>query len=179
MKKLSLILSLVLILCFMVGCKDKAAMAELEEFRAQAEVEEQNINLIRDMVKHVDEEGMTELDKYYSSDCVAHFPGGRDVHGLEAITLGASLMKAAFPDMSHGIEDIIAYGDLVAVRFSVKMTHTGEFQGIPPTGKQLSGSMMEFNRISEGKIVEVWQEADSTGLMLALGMELKPKEEGK
>jgi predicted ester cyclase len=176
MKILLMILPLALILCFTVGCQDKAAMEELEAFKAQAAVEKQNVNLIRDMVKHVDEEGMTGLDKYYSSDCVAHFPGGRDVQGLEAITLGASQMKAAFPDMSHIIEDIIAHGDLVAVRFSVKMTHTGEFQGIPPSGKQLSGSMMEFNRISEGKIVEVWQEADSTGLMLALGMELKPKD---
>ena len=177
MKRQFMILPLVLVLCFAFGCQDKAAMRELEEFKVQAKVEEQNINLIRDMVKHVDEVGMTGLDKYYSSDCVAHFPGGRDVHGLEAITLGASQMNAAFPDMLHGIEDIIAHGDLVAVRFSIKMTHTGEFQGIPPTGKQLSGSMMEFNRIAEGKIVEVWQEADSTGLMLALGMELKPKEE--
>jgi Tfp pilus assembly protein PilP len=47
MKKLYLILSLALILCFMVGCQDKAAMAELEEFKAQAEMEAKNIELIK------------------------------------------------------------------------------------------------------------------------------------
>jgi len=45
MKKLSMILPLALILCFMVGCQDKEAMAELEKFRAQAEAEEQNIRM--------------------------------------------------------------------------------------------------------------------------------------
>jgi predicted ester cyclase len=61
--------------------------------------------------------------------------------------------QASFPDMVHKIEDIIAQGDLVAIRYTVKMTHKGEFQGIPPTGKQSTGSIMEFCRISEGKIV--------------------------
>jgi hypothetical protein len=46
MKNLSMILPLALILCFMVGCQDKAAMAELEEFKAQAAVEEQNKALV-------------------------------------------------------------------------------------------------------------------------------------
>ena len=46
MKKLYMILPLVFLLCFMVGCQDKAAMAELEEFKVQAEVEEQNKELV-------------------------------------------------------------------------------------------------------------------------------------
>ena len=54
MKKLFMILPLVLILCFMVGCQDKEAMAELDEFIAQAEVEEQNKELIRDFLGEID-----------------------------------------------------------------------------------------------------------------------------
>jgi len=49
MKKLFLILPLALILCFMVGCQDKEAMAELEAMKAQAKVEEQNKELIRNL----------------------------------------------------------------------------------------------------------------------------------
>jgi PBP1b-binding outer membrane lipoprotein LpoB len=56
MKKLSIILPLALILCFMVGCQDKEAMAELEEFRAQAAVEEQNKELVRQMYEAIDEQ---------------------------------------------------------------------------------------------------------------------------
>ena len=46
MKKHYMILTLVLILCFMVGCQDKEAMAELEAMKAQAEIEEQNKALV-------------------------------------------------------------------------------------------------------------------------------------
>ena len=49
MKKLCMISPLALILCFMVSCQDKEAMAELEEFKAQAEVEEQNKALVNRM----------------------------------------------------------------------------------------------------------------------------------
>ena len=51
MKKLCMGLPLALILCFMVGCQDKEAMAELEEFKAQAEIEEQNKELISNYLK--------------------------------------------------------------------------------------------------------------------------------
>jgi len=175
MKKLSMILPLALILCFMVGCQDKEAMAELEEFRAQTKIEEQNIELIRDMTKEYDE-GVTSLDKFYSSNCVIHYPAGMDVSGLDAIIEHTSQFRASFSNQIHNIEGIIAQGDMVAVRFSAKMRHIGEFQGIPPTEKDVSFTAMEFCRISEGKIVEVWQDVDALGLMMQLGMELKPKE---
>ena len=176
MKKRLIILPLALILCFMVGCQDKAAMTELEAFKAQAALEEQNINLIRDMTKEWDEEGISNLGKYYSSDCVIHYPGGMDVNGLDAIIERNIEFKAAFSNMDHNIEDVIAQGEIVAVRFFGKMTHTGGFQRIPPTGKEISFTAMEFCRISEGKIVEVWQDADVLGLLIQLGMELKPKD---
>ncbi len=179
MKDLRLILPLALILCFMAGCQDKEALAELEEFKSQAAVEEQNKESIRDMVKLLDTQGISSLNRYVSPDCVVHYPGGREVHGLEAIIEGSSQFNAAFPDMTHTIEDIIAEGNMVAIRYTVKMTHTGEFQGISPSGNQMTGSIMEFCRIHDGKIVEWWQEADYLSLFMQLGIELKPKEEKK
>jgi predicted ester cyclase len=179
MKKLHLILPLALILSFMVGCQDREAMAELEAMKVEAALEEQNKELIREMAKLLDAEGISSLSKYVSSDCVVHYPGGMEVHGLEAIIEGSSQFNAAFPDMTHTIEDIIAEGDKVAIRYTVKMTHTGEFQGIPPTGNQVTGSIMEVCRIQEGKIAEWWQEADYLSLFMQLGMELKLKESEK
>jgi len=59
-KKLLMILPLALILCFVVGCQDKEAMAELEEFRAQAELEEQNLALVKGLWEEV-EKGNVEI----------------------------------------------------------------------------------------------------------------------
>jgi len=179
MKKLLILIPLAILLCFTLSCQDKEAMAELEAMKTQKEIEEQNIKLIRDMTKQWDEEGVPSLSKYYSSSCVIHYPGGIDVSGLDAIIEYTSQFRTSFSNMVHNIEDIIAQGDMVAVRYSAKMTHIGEFQGIPPTEKEASFTAMEFCRISEGKIIEVWQDVDALGLMMQLGMELKPKEESK
>ncbi|MEE9500605.1 MAG: hypothetical protein V3V48_00885 [Candidatus Aminicenantaceae bacterium] len=62
MKKLHMILPLALILCFVVGCQDKEAMTELEAMKAQAEVEEQNKELVRNFFEELDK-GNAEIIK--------------------------------------------------------------------------------------------------------------------
>ncbi len=63
MKKLCMILSLALILCFVVGCQDKEAMAEIEAIKAQVEVEEQNIELTKRWVEEMDKGNLTYVVK--------------------------------------------------------------------------------------------------------------------
>jgi len=66
MKKLFMILPLALILCFMVGCQDKEAMAELEEFKAQAEVEEQNKDVVRKFLEELDRENIDNVMELFA-----------------------------------------------------------------------------------------------------------------
>jgi len=74
MKKLCMILPLALILCFMVGCQDKEAMAELEAMKAQEEVEEQNITTARRLHEEMDKGNFDVWDEVASSDYAYHFP---------------------------------------------------------------------------------------------------------
>ena len=60
----------------------------------------------------------------------------------------------AFPDINHNIKDIVAEGDKVAVRYNIIDTHKGELQGIPPTGKEVSFSAMDFITLIDGKVAE-------------------------
>jgi SnoaL-like polyketide cyclase len=53
-------------------------------------------------------------------------------------------------------------------------THLGEFQGLPPTGKQISLSIMHIDRVEDGKIVEHWGQGDALGLMQQLGIVFLP-----
>jgi steroid delta-isomerase-like uncharacterized protein len=77
---------------------------------------------------------------------------------------------SAFPDLSSKIVDMVAEGkDKVAVRFIVTGTHKGEFQGIPPTGKQISFIGMDFLTIIDGKVEEEWESLDVMGLMQQIG----------
>ena len=180
MKKLFMILPLAMILCFMVGCQDKAALAELEEFKAQAAVEEQNKALIRQYFAELDRGVVDDVDsfadKYMSPECIWHFPGGVKISGIEAIKEYIVGTSSGFPDLVHTIDDIIAEGEKVAYRMTARGTHKEEFAGIKPTGIEITATSEGIYRILDGKIVELWFEGDYLSLMQQLGMELKPKE---
>jgi len=68
--------------------------------------------------------------------------------------------REGFPDLSITVEDVMAEGDRVAARVTMRGTHLGEFQGIAPTGKRVEVKAMDMFRISNGKIVEHWGHAD-------------------
>ncbi len=176
MKKLCMIIPLALILCFTFGCQDKEATAELEEMKAQAEIEEQNKELVRHWVEEEDKGNFDTYHKLLSDNYICHYPGSpepltRDVHKQSA-----QLFYEAFPDAKHTIENIIADRDMVVFRTIIKGSHKGEFMGISPTGNEIAIGAIFICRIIEGKIVEVWGEADLLSLMQQLGMELKPKQ---
>ena len=91
-------------------------------------------------------------------------------HGLEGAKAAHRIMLAGFPDYQTIIEDMIAEGDKVAARIKMTGTHTGEFIGIPPTGKQIAFTGIYIARFANSKIVEHWGEEDSVSLLQQLGV---------
>jgi len=178
MKKLCMILPLALILCLMVGCQDKEAMAELEEFKAQAEVEEQNKELIRNFFEQLDKGNVGIVKELFAPNVAYYSPSGSSTPMSQEDAIESTKMFfSAFPDLEHSIGGLIASGDMVVVRATVQGTHKGEFAGIPATGNEIEFSFIAIVRIENGKIVEEWQDMDTLGFMQQLGMELNPKEE--
>jgi steroid delta-isomerase-like uncharacterized protein len=90
--------------------------------------------------------------------------------GLEGAKAAHRIMLKGFPDFQTTIEDLIAEGDKVAARISMRGTHTGDFVGIPPTGKRVEFTGMYVVRIENGKIAEHWGEEDSISLLAQLGV---------
>jgi steroid delta-isomerase-like uncharacterized protein len=176
MKKIYMILPFALILCFMVGCQDKAAMADLEAFRAQAEVEKQNKAMVQKILAEGDKGNVEILNEVCASDYKMYWPSNAEPINLEEhIQLWQAFINA-FPDLNHTIDEIIAEGDQVSTRETARGTHKGEFQGIPPTDKQFTMSAICLWRFRDGKLVEYRADGDMLGMMMQLGMELKPKE---
>ena len=68
------------------------------------------------------------------------------------------------------IEDIIAEGDRVMVRWSSRGTHVGESHGLPPTGEEVTNSGINVFRVADGKIAEVWDIWDRLWLWQQLGV---------
>jgi len=179
MKKPSMILPMALILCFMVSCQDKGAMAELESMKAQAEVEEQN----KEVVKHYWEGKWNErrpeiLDELQTQDVVYHGTS-MEMNGIEEYKQVYSSFLSAFHDTQVTFEDLIAEGDKVMSQITIRGTHKGELEGMPPTGKTFTSSFFTVFRLVDGKIVEEWEIFDELGMLMQLGMELKPKKAEK
>ena len=93
--------------------------------------------------------------------------------GPEDVKHEVTSFRAAFPDARITIEDIIGEGDTVAFRFVLRGTHQGTFAGLPATGKEVTVTGMDFIRIVEGKLVELWSNQDTLGWLQQLGLELK------
>jgi predicted ester cyclase len=171
---------LALILCFMVGCQDKEAMAEPEAMKAQAAVEKQNIELIRNYFSTIDNGNFGIYDEIFAADAAFYSPSGIGEpmsldHEIETLKMHFQV----FPDLVHTIEGIIAKGDKVIVRTAAKGTHLGEHEGIPVTGNKIEWSTIKIFQIDNGKIVKVWEESDLLGLFQQLGTEMKPTEAEK
>jgi steroid delta-isomerase-like uncharacterized protein len=152
-------------------------MAELEEFRAQAEVEEQNIALVKRHYEALNSGDAEAIKEIFSPDYIYHLMLGQDA-SLEQIIEWIKPQMAAFPDRTYSVEDMLAKGDKVVSRYIYNGTHEGDLEGLPPaTGKKIEITGIEIWRVENGKIVESWDVHDNLSLYQQLGMELKPKEE--
>lgn len=98
----------------------------------------------------------------------AHFPGPPPMD-LESFDRFESMIRSAFSDIRHPIEDVVGEGDRVAVRLRLEGTHTGDFMGVPATGKQFSVEGTAFLHIVEGKVAQLWGSLDQLGLMQQIG----------
>jgi predicted ester cyclase len=177
MKNPVLVVSLVLLLCFAFGCRNKAEKAELEKFRTQAELEEQNKAL---MLRAVEEWNRGSNEFFMENtvpDYAYYSPSGNSrPMSRERTDENITALWKGFPDLRFTIEEVVAEGDKLTTRFSFTGTHLGEFMGIPATGNKIEVTGLIISLIKNGKFVEDREEIDTLGMMMQLGMELKPKE---
>ncbi len=94
---------------------------------------------------------------------------GAVVEGREAWRQSFTPFFTAFPDLKLTVELTIIEGDRMAVRWAATGTHTGDFRGIAPTGKQINIAGVAIYRVAEGKIVEGWSQPDTLGLLQQIG----------
>lgn len=91
----------------------------------------------------------------------------RGVEGHAAIL---RLFRGAFPDVQWTIDEMLAEEDKVVMRLTWRGTHTGDFFGIPATGKRVEVHGTHIVRIANGRVAEHWGNDDDLGLMRQLGV---------
>jgi steroid delta-isomerase-like uncharacterized protein len=140
--------------------------------------EEENKAVIRRWIEAYNERDLEAEADVLAPGYVAHVPvapGPLGLEGLEAWRQFTAPFTEAFPDLRLTVEDIMAEGEMVAARVAFHGTHRGEFQGIPPTDKEVAFSEITIDRVVDGKVEEHWFEMDLLGLMQQLGAIPEPE----
>jgi steroid delta-isomerase-like uncharacterized protein len=108
------------------------------------------------------------VDQGFTSDALIHDPGV-DMRGPADLKRGLTGLLAAFPDFHFTVEDQLAEGDKVSIRYRGQGTHRGTFLGVPATGKSIDYTGMFLVRLRAGKIAEAWAAPDQLSLLKQLG----------
>ncbi len=109
-------------------------------------------------------------DSFLADDYRGHVAGSAEVLDREGWAAWFSGFRQAFPDARFTVEEMVAEGDLVAARLTMRGTHSGVLNGIPPTGRAVVVTGMSFERVVGNRIVEGWNENDAVGMLGQLGV---------
>lgn len=115
----------------------------------------------------VNERRMDELQALVADDYVGHGLGGAG--GAEAVRRDTEGFLAGFPDAHFTVEDVIAEGDKVVIKTTLRGTHQGPFAGVPASGNRIEIGGCDVFRIRDGKIAEGWTLCDSGTLFMQIG----------
>ena len=130
---------------------------------------EENKAFFQQFIDAMNAKDVTIVDRLMSADFVDHnLPPGQ-APGPQGMKDMMSMFFAAFPDLKSTIDLLLAEGDFVTGHMTTEGTHTGDFMGMPATGKKVSFSEVHTVRIANGKATEHWGVADSMAMMQQLG----------
>lgn len=127
-----------------------------------------NADTLRRIFSLMDEKDFASIRELLAPEFSAVL-GGNPPMSVEEWQGMGQMFFAAFPDGKHAFHETFEVGDHVFMRASFSGTHTGDFMGMPPTGKEITITEMIFDRFADGKLVEHRVEADMLGLMQQLG----------
>jgi steroid delta-isomerase-like uncharacterized protein len=118
---------------------------------------ERNKALVRMQFERIVNRGELSLaDETISPDYFDHSAPPHRARGPDSLKQFATLIRTAYPDVQVMVDEIIAEGDRVAVRVTMRGTHLGAFEDRPPTGKRVVITGTVWWRLAEGKIIERW-----------------------
>jgi steroid delta-isomerase-like uncharacterized protein len=130
---------------------------------------EENKAVVRRFVEEFWNRGNTAAaDELMTADATIFLPGSGQV-SKESFKAFVTTFRSAFPDWHSTAEELIAEEDCVGERWTGRGSHQGEFQGIAPTGRQVTVPGFVFYRITSGKISEFRGLFDGLSMLHQLG----------
>jgi predicted ester cyclase len=135
---------------------------------------EQNQAIVLQFYKAFDNRNIDQALALLAPNFVAHLAGVPETLDGDAFKKFGMEFYLAFTNGQHTFDEVIVASNKVVTCGTFTATHIGDFQGIPPTGKEIKLSIMHIDRVEDGKIVEHWGQGDALGLMQQLGIVFLP-----
>ena len=126
---------------------------------------EENLAAVRLFYQQMDKGNLDIVDELVAINYVGHVPGFEDVTGRKGLKDLLLVFHSAFPDLLHIIEDLIAEGDKVVGRFTLRGTQKGELLGVSPTYRLVTFTATGIYRFENGLLAEDWIEYDALGIV--------------
>ena len=108
-------------------------------------------------------------DDLLTDDYRLHAPGVPVPLDRETTKQVVRMYGNSFPDLKHTVDEVIADGDNVAVRWTVRGTHRSEFQGIAATGNSITLSGLTLHHVTDRRLRETWLVYDNMELLQQIG----------
>ena len=132
---------------------------------------DQNKAVVERFLKELITEDRRELvEELVAEDYVYRGGDGEEYQGREGFLEVLDTYRNAFPDLHVEIDKMVAEGDVVATWYTFSGTHRGELEEIPPTGRKISSTSVQFTTVRDGLIVEEWDLVDQFSLLDTLGV---------
>jgi predicted ester cyclase len=132
--------------------------------------EDENVDIAQQWVDVWDSGSVAGFEHLVSPDVVHHFGVRPDAVGLEAFQGQVAGFHEGFSDFAATTDDVIADGDLVAIRYTATGTHDGTFFGTAATGNEVTWTGISILRIACGTVAESWSEVSGVELWQQLGL---------
>jgi steroid delta-isomerase-like uncharacterized protein len=110
-----------------------------------------------------------KIDELCDQSLVDHNPAPDHEPTLAGFKQKVAFFKAVFPDLEEDLQDIIASGDTVATRWVVTGSQQLEFMGILASGQMIRVEGMNFYRLRDGRVTDIWTQFDGVAMMQQLG----------
>lgn len=165
------------------GCKDKAkdraaeaALAEIAQVRARAELEARNVQLVRTVIAQFERGEVDVFLRLFTPDFKLFFPSNSGTPLSREDAMGmAKMLVTAVPDLALSILDIFPAGDRVVLRIVFQGVHRALTEAKPSVLTRIAAGAVIIFRVKDGLIVEEIIDGDALGLFRQLGLELRPR----
>jgi predicted ester cyclase len=127
-------------------------------------------NLDRIPLEIINQGKLELIDELYAPEFVDRTPQPGMASTREGFKQFVTALRTAFPDVRYAINDSIECGDKLVHRVTAKGTMTGEFAGMPPTGKHATWTEIHIVRVANEHIVEHWGLTQELGMLVQLGV---------